>query len=963
MNQYNLKTTTCLSLVFFTIGSFAAADDSRFEKEIVPFFGRYCLDCHDDSAAEGNLSLEQIDPKVGDGPNFETWRIIFERVNFQDMPPKEADQPAADERKAFVDWIRGKLLATQQPGFPIEDKLKLPEFGNYVDHAALFSASHGLPVIPGPPRIWRLRQKIYGNLPIGDQRLRRSHSLTDPLVLRDGAGFRDYAARYFIDEPTTEMLLSNAEKIVPIRSQLALNLLAEKPEAPTDETLRFVIQKTFLDVLRRKPEEAEFERFARFYNSVAEENGQQVAAERLLMAIYMRPEALFREELGEGAADKHGRVRLSQTEIALAISYALGDSPDTQLIAAAGKGELATNAAVAAHVKQRFEKPPARFGNPRVIEFFREFFHYPYALEVFKDKPNRGYHLPHLLVQDLERLILSTLDRDRQVLRELLTTDRYFVDIDYDKDKIAFQPSMRQPGNGNNPVKSDPEFATLYGLPRDWVWTTQQPVAMPAGQRAGVLTHPAWLVAWSGNFDNHPVQRGKWIRTHLLGGTIPDVPICVDAKVPENEHQQFRERLVAATTADACWRCHKKMDPLGLPFEQFTHYGRRQRTELGRPVDTTGAISLVGGDLEPCEVTSPIDLLQRLGNSEHVEQVFVRHVFRFFMGRNETLGDAATLQRAHAAYRKHDGSFKALVVSLLSSDSFLLRFVGKGGTGKTLILSPHLETRRVSEGSKGKASPPNPSLTRRVTNGLEASSKKPAPPQSSEPAKKKVTVPYRVLTVHESHDTIVAAIRERIRKPEGELTRADYNRVTFLNLSGKGLVDISPLRVLTKLRHLRLDYNDVADLSPLANSVELEKLELTGNRLKSLAPVAKMTKLRWLTFARNEVADLSPLVGLTRLEFISCYVNPITSVSALHGLSTLEKVKLQGNPVSETELAKARQALPECNVMWQATNHVWDQHSPFDRGPVGRHLKLPEADIPRGHGRWPTDFLTRYSNR
>ena len=77
MNQYNRKTTACLTFVFFTVGSFAAADDSRFEKEIVPFFGRYCLDCHDDSAEEGNLSLEQVDPRVGGGPNFETWRMIF----------------------------------------------------------------------------------------------------------------------------------------------------------------------------------------------------------------------------------------------------------------------------------------------------------------------------------------------------------------------------------------------------------------------------------------------------------------------------------------------------------------------------------------------------------------------------------------------------------------------------------------------------------------------------------------------------------------------------------------------------------------------------------------------------------------------------------------------------------------------------------------------------------------------
>ena len=47
-------------------------------------------------------------------------------------------------------------------------------------------------------------------------------------------------------------------------------------------------------------------RFTRFYRDVAAENGRKVGAERLLMAIYMRPEALFREELGEGNADKYG---------------------------------------------------------------------------------------------------------------------------------------------------------------------------------------------------------------------------------------------------------------------------------------------------------------------------------------------------------------------------------------------------------------------------------------------------------------------------------------------------------------------------------------------------------------------------------------------------------------------------------------------------------------------------------
>ena len=66
-------------------------------------------------------------------------------------------------------------------------------------------------------------------------------------------------------------------------------------------------------------------------------------------------------------------------------------------------------------------------------------------------------------------------------------------------------------------------------------------------------------------------------------------------------------------------------------------------------------------------------MIQRLAKSDRVRQVFIRHVFRYFLGRNETLADAKTLQQADKDYVESKGSFKALVASMLSSDSFLTR--------------------------------------------------------------------------------------------------------------------------------------------------------------------------------------------------------------------------------------------------------------------------------------------------
>ena len=74
-----------------------------------------------------------------------------------------------------------------------------------------------------------------------------------------------------------------------------------------------------------------------------------------------------------------------------------------------------------------------------------------------------------------------------------------------------------------------------------------------------------------------------------------------------------------------------------------------------------------------CLVANAIEMIQKLAESERVEQVFVRHAFRFWMGRNETLNDSPILREAHRAYKDNGGSMKALITSLLTSDAFLYR--------------------------------------------------------------------------------------------------------------------------------------------------------------------------------------------------------------------------------------------------------------------------------------------------
>ena len=64
--------------------------------------------------------------------------------------------------------------------------------------------------------------------------------------------------------------------------------------------------------------------------------------------------------------------------------------------------------------------------------------------------------------------------------------------------------------------------------------------------------------------ETDPIHRGKWIRK-IISGTIPDVPITVDAVIPPDPHKTFVSE----------WRDEpglllampSKMDPLGFPLK------------------------------------------------------------------------------------------------------------------------------------------------------------------------------------------------------------------------------------------------------------------------------------------------------------------------------------------------------------------------------------------------------------
>ena len=548
-----------------------------------------------------------------------------------------------------------------------------------------------------------------------------------------------------------------------VRPMTPVHDLMEEPGVK-DERLKETVEFLFEAVTFRPPTPQETKSYLQIARNAIDKVGKENGVFMGLAAIFLDRDALFRPELAaSGTSDSYGRAPLQDWELALAVNHALRYiRPDEALRASVAEGRMRSREDVKREVERMLADDSIR--KPRILRFFRDFFDHDLGGYICKDSralaetgaSNRGtahYGAMFEATASTDRLIELILEQDKEVLRNLLTTDKvvatrkdeiYFGKrrsqserrVVAEKEKKDFEESRKKsqavvkdlekkisileekskadpsdkrlkqilvqerkrltaakkqadpkskppksPNSGVQPAELIGSKIFARVSRRSFGSGSMKPerilATVPENQRRGILTHPSWLVSHSDAMDNHAILRGRWIRERLLGGGVPDVPITVDAQLPDEPHNTLRARM-RVTRKDYCWTCHEKMDPLGLPFEMYNHAGLFRTTELGKPVDTSGEIIDSGEPALDGPVKNALELIDKLAASERVEQVFVRHAFRFWMGRNETINDRPLLQAAHKAYRDSGGSMKALLISLLTSDAFLYRTVEEG---------------------------------------------------------------------------------------------------------------------------------------------------------------------------------------------------------------------------------------------------------------------------------------------
>lgn len=541
----------------------------------------------------------------------------------------------------------GQITTTDRSnGAPDRDPVPPPEStpdtdATQLDSTELFKCASGA-APASAPRIWRLTADQY------EASLRALHprlsagSVPNPLKgLASGERFTNVATGAGLPGTIADQVMRANQQAA---ADLATAFSASHPclSKPDDSCLSTVFEELTNRAFRRPAQAEEIARLLKLFRETADLVGPTKGLTLALEAVLDAPQFLFRFELGDGPADAHGRTKLNAYEIAAAISYTLTDAPpDAMLIEAAQQGSLFAATERQAHVMRLLERAPT---SKPLTRFFREYFQYDGVTDVAKNEKEFPFHKPEQLVDDTDQFVRALLEDGNDVLSNLLTADWGFVRAD---------------------------TAPSYNLSE--TSPTPKRVNFPAGQRAGILTQPSFLTAFSEADANAPVHRGKFIASSLICLSLPDTPPNTVPPLPDMPEATLRQRLsVHANSEPHCRACHDIMDPLGLGLEAYDHVGRFRTEDMGQPADATGAVVGTGTELDG-PFNGALELGQKLAKSSVVRQCFVRHNFRYWFGRHETTADGCALSSADEALSRGGGDPVRMVAAFLGSDSFLFR--------------------------------------------------------------------------------------------------------------------------------------------------------------------------------------------------------------------------------------------------------------------------------------------------
>ncbi|MDZ4696797.1 MAG: DUF1592 domain-containing protein [Deltaproteobacteria bacterium] len=380
-------------------------------------------------------------------------------------------------------------------------------------------------------------------------------------------------------------------------------------------------------------------------------NGIRLTTARFLGSPYF----LYRPEWGDDAqSPQKGVIALTSWETATRLSYLLwGSMPDAELFAAAANDGLSTDEQIDAQVERMLADARAK---PAIRQFYSGWLLLDKLAAAAKsEKLFPGFSKIVPAMQEEIKMFMDDVLWNGSI-GELFSADHTFVN----KELSSF---LSLPGNAAAGTAF--ERFTLDPMGGDG-----------PGKRAGILSMPGLLAAFSKPDETSPILRGKFVTEQILcaeiplpPGNVPPIP-AVDTSTLTTR-QRFEQHAESS-----CASCHRLMDPLGFAFEHFDAAGRYRDNDKNQPIDASGSLQEtdVDGDFQ-----NGVELSMLLAASETVQTCVASQWMRFAMGREESSDDEKTLSQLRCGTIEKQGRFVDLLAAFTHTDAFRYFSSTQGG--------------------------------------------------------------------------------------------------------------------------------------------------------------------------------------------------------------------------------------------------------------------------------------------
>jgi hypothetical protein len=199
--------------------------------------------------------------------------------------------------------------------------------------------------------------------------------------------------------------------------------------------------------------------------------------------------------------------------------------------------------------------------------------------------------------------------------------------------------------------------------------------------RGGVLTQGSFMIGGSDGAESNPIYRGVWLRKRLFADPPPPPPPGappLDTENTELAKLTLKEQIGLHRAAPACARCHDKIDPWGVAFENFDATGRWrtivEKTEgkkkvSSHPVDAKSTLP------DGSEVVGVGGLQEYLikNKSGELAEALSRRMLGYALGRQLQFSDDETVAELTRVFQGGEYRVSRLLEGIVTSRAFLMK--------------------------------------------------------------------------------------------------------------------------------------------------------------------------------------------------------------------------------------------------------------------------------------------------